>query len=66
MAYFRGHVKIKRKERWSTDCIKLMDDLTTFFSVIETITKEFDCKIKYFYSADYREAGEEAHGSPYS
>ena len=38
--------------------------LLLFNSVIETIEEKFHCKIQDFYSADDREASEEAHGAP--
>ena len=38
--------------------------LLLFNSVIETIEEKFHCKIQDFYSADNREASEEAHSAP--
>ena len=32
----------------------------------KTVTEEFQCKVKDFYSADYGEACEEAHSAPNS
>ena len=55
MAYLRG----QGKER----LVCQLRSLLLFISVKETIEEKFHCKEKDFYSADNREAGEEAHSS---
>ena len=57
MAYLKGQGKERRV---------CQPSLLLFISVKETIEEKFHCKIQDFYSADDREASEEAHSSPNS